>query len=174
MTTMDISQSSLSLAFMAAAQAEEALAAIVGFVPQFFNTRAQVIGLQGPSFAYVRTDETNGGTPTLYFWDGALLNRVSTDEATLIQKLLDWAYAGNFGRLVSGTHDANSVLLSADIVWPDGTPGEYVTDAQDASSGAINAWHATYIGATTKTITQLAVTREASGAVTAQPPITVA
>jgi hypothetical protein len=91
----------------------------------------------------------------------------------IVQALLGWAYAGNFGQLVSGTRDANGVLLSASIVWPDGTPGTYVTDAQDPASGAINAWHATYAGPPAKTLTQLAVTRDVNGAVTAQPAITI-
>ncbi|HEX7906699.1 MAG TPA: hypothetical protein VF534_01220 [Paraburkholderia sp.] len=78
MTTMEISQSSLAQAFLAAAQAEEALAAIVGFVPQFFNTRDQVAGMTGPAFAYVRADETNNGAPTLYFWDSASLKQLTS------------------------------------------------------------------------------------------------
>ena len=78
MPSVDISQSSLSLAFMAASEAQEALSVMLGFVPQFFATRAQVMGLLGPSFAYVRVDETNNGQPTLYFWDGALLKQVTS------------------------------------------------------------------------------------------------
>ncbi|MFM0663323.1 hypothetical protein [Paraburkholderia sediminicola] len=74
----DISQSSLSLAFLAASQAEEALGVMLNFVPQFFNTRSLVMGLQGPSFAYVLADETNNGASTLYFWDGALLKQMTS------------------------------------------------------------------------------------------------
>lgn len=88
--------------------------------------------------------------------------------------LSTWAY-GNIFRLVSATRDANSAIISASIVWPDGISGIFTTDsASTAFTGAIDAWHATYLGSPTKTITQAAVTRDANGAVTAQPAITIA
>lgn len=84
-----------------------------------------------------------------------------------------WANAQTF-QLVSATRDANSAIISATIVWPDGTSGVFTTDvASTAFPGAIDAWHATYAGAPAKLITQLAVTRDANGAVTAQPAITI-
>lgn len=84
-----------------------------------------------------------------------------------------WANAQTF-QLVSATRDANSAIIDADIVWPDGTPGMFTTDvASSAFPGAIDAWHATYAGSPAKLITQPVVTRDANGAVTAQPAITI-
>lgn len=88
-------------------------------------------------------------------------------------ELATWAYAQTF-RLVSANRDANGAITTATIKWPDGASGVFTTDvASTAFPGAIDAWHATYLGTTTKTVTQPAVTRDANGAVTAQPAITI-
>jgi len=88
-------------------------------------------------------------------------------------RLLPWAYNQTF-QLVSAARDANGAITTASIVWPDGTAGVFTTDtASTAFPGAIDAWHATYLGTTTKTVTQPAVTRDANGAVTVQPAITI-
>ncbi|WP_059412651.1 hypothetical protein [Cupriavidus basilensis] len=88
-------------------------------------------------------------------------------------QLLGWAQTQNF-QLVSGTRDANGALTAAQIAWPDGTAGVFTADVlSTAFPGAIDAWHATYVGATTKTVTQPAMTRDANGAVTAQPAILI-
>lgn len=87
--------------------------------------------------------------------------------------LQTWAYVQAF-QLVSATRDANSAIVTANIVWPDGIVGVFTTDiASVAFPGAIDAWHATYVGSPAKLITQPAVTRDASGAVIAQPAITI-
>lgn len=93
---------------------------------------------------------------------------------TLAQNLrLQWAYAQNF-QLVSGTRDSNGALTSATITWPDGVDGVFTADTlSSAFPGAIDAWHATWLGATTETYTQPAVTRDANGAVIVQPAITI-
>lgn len=91
------------------------------------------------------------------------------------ERLLGWAYANAF-QLVSATRDANEAIVTASIVWPDGGTGTFTTDVASTSfPGAIDAWHATYVnGNVTHTVTQPAVTRDANGAVTAQPAITIA
>lgn len=87
--------------------------------------------------------------------------------------LQTWAYAQIF-QLVSATRDANSAIIAANIVWPDGIPGVFTTDVASAAfPGAIDAWHATYAGSPAKLITQTSVTRDANGAVIAQPAITI-
>lgn len=84
-----------------------------------------------------------------------------------------WASAQTF-QLVSATRDANSAIVSATIVWPDGISGVFTTDIFSVDfPGAIDAWHATYAGNPAKLITQTVVTRDANGAVTAQPAITI-
>lgn len=84
-----------------------------------------------------------------------------------------WANAQTF-QLVSATRDANSAIITASIVWPDGIAGVFTTDLASVDfPGAIDAWHATYAGTPAKLITQLAVTRDANGAVIAQPAIII-
>lgn len=87
--------------------------------------------------------------------------------------LRTWAY-GQVFRLVSATRDANGAITTATIVWPDGVTGVFITDvASVAFPGAIDAWHATYDSTPVLTATQPAVTRDANGAVIAQPTITI-
>lgn len=93
------------------------------------------------------------------------------DNAT--SNLSAWAYTQAF-QAVTIDRDVNGAIVTANIVWPDGTAGVFTTDtASTAFPGAIDAWHATYASAPPKTITQPAVTRDASGAVIAQPAITI-
>jgi hypothetical protein len=91
--------------------------------------------------------------------------------ADTLASLAGWALEQAFS-VSSVTRDANGVVTSANIVWPDGVAGVFTTDTIDASN-AINAWHATYVGPVTKTVTQAAVTRDANGNVTVQPAITI-
>jgi len=89
-------------------------------------------------------------------------------------QILNWAYVQSFA-VISATRNANNVITTASIVWPDGATGTFTTDTINTTFNAIDAWHATHIlDAVTKTVTQTAVTRNASGAVTAQPAITLA
>lgn len=84
-----------------------------------------------------------------------------------------WANAQTF-QLVSATRDANSAIITADIVWPDGITGVFTTDVASVDfPGAIDAWHATYAGTPAKLITQPTVTRDPNGAVIAQPAIII-
>jgi hypothetical protein len=95
---------------------------------------------------------------------------LKTDKSV---SLLSWAYTQSF-RLVSSTRDSNGAIISASIIWPDDVAGVFTTDVASVTfPGAIDAWHATYLATTTKTITQPAVTRDVSGAVTAQPAIII-
>ncbi len=108
-----------------------------------------------------------GGT----FRNGALENVTIDGVSPAI--LMAWAYAQTF-QVVSATRDANSAITTATIIWPDGTAGVFTTDvASTAFPGAIDAWHATYASTPSKLITQPTVTRDANGAVIAQPAITI-
>lgn len=89
-------------------------------------------------------------------------------------QILAWALVQAF-QLVSGTRDANGALISGTITWPDGVNGVFTADIFNVMfPGAIDAWHATYVAEDLAfTITQPAVTRDANGAVTVQPAITI-
>lgn len=84
---------------------------------------------------------------------------------------------GDLDALLVGaiTRDSNGAATSASVVWPDGTTGTYTaTTVSTAFPGAVDAFTVTYAGSTTKTVTQSAVTRDAtSGAVTTRPAMTV-
>ena len=88
-------------------------------------------------------------------------------------QLLGWAYAQAF-TATSVTRNVNNVITTASIVWPDGATGTLTTDIINTTFNTINAWHATHIlNGVTKTVTQTAVTRNSSGAVIAQPVLTI-
>jgi hypothetical protein len=112
----------------------------------------------------VTADAATAGTPT-----GDALRAAYATYLTL---------AANPDTIIVGTitRDGNGAATSAGVVWPDGTTGTYTADTvSTAFPGAVDAYHITYAGATTKTYTQTAVTRDATtGAVTVRPAITVA
>jgi len=86
-------------------------------------------------------------------------------------------FAMNLDNIISGTitRDSNGAATSASVIWPDGTPGTYTaTTVSSTFLGAVDAYTVTYGSPTRVTYTQSAVTRDASGAVTIRPAITVA
>jgi len=87
------------------------------------------------------------------------------------------AWARNVDMLISGaiTRDANGAATSAPVIWPDGAAGVYSATGLSATfPGAVDAYAVTYVAdGVSLTVTQPAVTRDASGAVTVRPNITV-
>ena len=87
------------------------------------------------------------------------------------------AWAGNLDALLVGaiTRDANNAATAAAVEWPDGSTGVYAATAvSTAFPGAVDAYTVTYVrDGVTQTATQAAVTRNAAGAVTNRPAITV-
>lgn len=84
---------------------------------------------------------------------------------------------GNLDALIVGaiTRDSNGAATSASVVWPDGSTGTYTaTTVSTAFPGAVDAYTVTWVGSSTKTVTQSAVTRDSTtGAVTSRPAMTV-
>lgn len=76
--------------------------------------------------------------------------------------------------LVTGaiTLDSNDLVVSAAVVWPDGSPGTLTITSRD-SNNAVLAYTITYGSPVTKTFTQPAITRNANGAATNVPAIVV-
>lgn len=85
--------------------------------------------------------------------------------ATLIQ------WAKNPDQIIAGTVTGDPVT-SAQVVWPDGTPGTLTITARH-STGAVTAYNITYGSPATKTFTQPSITRATSGAATNVPQIVV-
>lgn len=84
------------------------------------------------------------------------------------------AAAKNPDLLIVGavTVDSLDQVTSAAVVWPDGAPGTLTITARH-STGAVNAYNITYGSPVTKTFTQPAITRNATGAATNVPQIVV-
>ena len=105
-------------------------------------------------------------------------NADNTSDATklaTVAQLKVWARSPDL--LIAGavTRDSNGAATSAPVVWPDATPGTYTaTTVSTAFPGAVDAYTITYGSPVTKTYTQPTVTRDANGAATTVPAITVA
>lgn len=108
-----------------------------------------------------------GGTPL----NDVNLNRLEDDLGAVLL-----AQAADPLVMASGavTRDANGVVTSASVQWPDGTPGVYSGTPSTMWTSSTDAFTVTYAGATTLTITQPAVTRDAAGRITNQPARTIA
>lgn len=98
------------------------------------------------------------------------LNAVEDDLGAALLSL-----AANPPMLFSGavTVDANGAPVSASVKWPDGTVGVYSGTASVTFPGAVDAYTVTYASTPTLTVTQPAVTRNASGQVTNSPSLTI-
>ena len=94
--------------------------------------------------------------------------------ASVGSKPLYPALAKNPDLLVTGvvSVDANNLVTTAAVVWPDGTPGTLTITSRDAL-GAVLSYNITYGSPVTKTYTQPTITRNASGAATNVPSIVV-
>lgn len=115
--------------------------------------------------------DTTGQTP------GTAVGTQEVQPLTGSDAWLKLHAGGNLDALLVGaiTRDSNGAATDASVVWPDGTTGTYAaTTVSTAFPGAVDAFTVTYVGATTKTVTQPAVTRDATtGAVTTRPAMTV-
>lgn len=97
------------------------------------------------------------------------------DRDSLIEALL-MQYGADPENLFAGpiTRNADGAPTSAVVKWPDGVTGTYSGTASTAFPGSIDAYTVTWAGAPTKTVTQPAVTRDATtGHITNRPAITV-
>jgi hypothetical protein len=88
------------------------------------------------------------------------------------QQLIDWTLGESFA-LLSATYDGNGIMAAATVRWPDASAGVLTVTATDIASKSINAYTLTH-ALSGKTVTQTAVTRDASGNVTVSPALTVA
>lgn len=147
------------------AELQAAVTALVDAAPGVLDTLNELAAALG--------DDPNFATTVM----AALALKADSDHdhnGTYVEMI---ALAGNPALLIAGaiTRDANDAATSAPVVWPDGTPGTYTaTSVSTAFPGAVDAYTITYGSPVTLTYTQPAVTRNANGAVTTRPAITVA
>lgn len=86
-------------------------------------------------------------------------------------QLKEWTEGEDY-ELTAATYDADNVITTATVKWPDASGGTFTTVTKDATWLAINAYTITHTVAS-KTVTQDAVTRDASGNVTVKPALMV-
>lgn len=112
---------------------------------------------------------------TLKRWNGTEWRPVGEDTYAPT----GWALkqlAANPDQLAVGTitRSVNGAATGFSVVWPDGATGTFTGTESTTFPGAIDSYTITHVLAgVTKTYTQPALTRDASGAVTARPAIVV-
>lgn len=82
-----------------------------------------------------------------------------------------WAEGENY-EVTAATYDADNVVTTATVKWPDGSAGTFTTTTKNATWLAVDAYTISHT-ASGKTVTQAAVTRDASGNITAKPALTI-
>lgn len=87
-------------------------------------------------------------------------------------RLKEWTQGEEY-EITAATFDADNVITTATVKWPDGSAGTFTTTSKNATWLAIDAYTITHTTAS-KTVTQATVTRDASGNVTVKPALTVA
>ncbi len=87
-------------------------------------------------------------------------------------QLKEWTEGEDY-ELTAATYDADNVITTATVKWPDASAGTFTTVTKDSTWLAINAYTISHTSSG-KTVTQAAVTRDASGNVTVKPALTVA
>ena len=103
---------------------------------------------------------------------------VGTGSSSIVAtntELVAWTNAVSY-TLPTITRDSNEAITTATVVWPDGSTGVFTTLVASVSfPGAVDSYQITYIPSSgaTKTVTQPTVTRDAAGAVTAQPLLVI-
>lgn len=153
------------------AAVDAALAGLVAGAPGALDTLNELAAALGDDANFAATVTAALATKAT---TAALANETtarSTADTAALKPL-----AANPEQIITGaiTRDANSAATSAPVTWPDGTAGAYTaTTVSSAFPGAVDAWTVTYGSPVTRTYTQPAVTRNASGAVTNRPAITV-
>ena len=97
---------------------------------------------------------------------------LSGSSAVTDAKLKEWTEGGDY-EITAATYDADNVITTATVKWPDGSAGTFTMTSKDATWLAINAYTITHTIAS-KTVTQATVTRDSNGNVTVKPALTVA
>lgn len=109
--------------------------------------------------------------------DGQVLSKLASAPGGVAWVDLPAVLAADPGALVVGavTRSPDGAATSASVAWPDGATGAYAaTLLSTAFPGAVDSYTVTHVlGGVTRTYAQPAVTRDASGAVTNRPAMTV-
>ena len=88
-------------------------------------------------------------------------------------RLIEWTEAGAY-ELTAVNVDADEVITTATVKWPDGSAGTFTTTTKNGTWLAVDAFTISHTDSGPKTVTQAAVTRNAQGTVITKPALTVA
>ncbi|NUR17309.1 MAG: hypothetical protein HOQ13_13505 [Dermatophilaceae bacterium] len=122
------------------------------------------------------TDSVDAGVKAAQDAARAAQAAAETAAGNVTGAIRDASLARNPDALIAGTvtRDSNGAATSAPVVWPDGTPGTYTAlVVSTAFPGAVDSYSITYGSPAIKTYTQPTITRNADGAATTVPAITV-
>lgn len=98
-----------------------------------------------------------------------LVNNVGAADIALL--LRQWAQAEAY-EPTAITRNADGLVTSATVKWPDGSAGTLTATNYNATHGVYDGYTITH-ASTGLTVTQAAVTRDGNGAVTVKPALTV-
>jgi len=87
------------------------------------------------------------------------------------QALKEWTQGKDF-EMLTITRDVDGRITSATVKWPDGSSGVFTATNWNATHEVYDGYTITHADSS-KTVTQAAVTRNAEGAVTIKPALTV-
>lgn len=87
-------------------------------------------------------------------------------------ELIKWTQGKNYEPQVI-TRDSEGRVTSMTVLWPDTSVGVYTATSYNATHEVYDGFTITHINSS-KTVTQAAVTRDADGAITNKPALTVA
>lgn len=140
--------------------------------------------VRGTSFVRVVTPRvisappTNGWTLRLTnVVDGAVeyagVDTLTTSQGMTLEVLQvrAWTLASAFA-ITSATRDQDGIITTASVTWPDDATGTFTRLVKNEVFDSIDSFSVTH-SRSGRTFTQPTVTRDASGAVTAQPNIIV-
>jgi len=99
------------------------------------------------------------------------VDSVVAEVSDLYERLKAWTLSSAFS-ITTATRDSDGVITTASVLWPDGSAGTFTRTTKNATFLTIDAFTVTHTDSG-KTATQPAVTRDASGNVTAQPALTI-
>ncbi len=105
----------------------------------------------------------------------ALVDRVAALEmlAPTFESRLREIVASRSYEQVSANLDADGVVTTASIRWPDGTMGTYTTTVKNSTFLVVDAYTISYSGVLNALVSQGAVTRNSSGDIIAKPSLIV-
>jgi len=87
------------------------------------------------------------------------------------QQLVEWAHGKDYQPIVI-TRDAEDIITSMTVQWPDGSGGTFTSTDWNATHECYDGYTITHT-ASGQTVTQAAVTRNTEGAIINKPLLTV-